>query len=570
MFNRRLFSETRSRRGFLAASLLFNVLSAVLVVSQAYLTARVIDAIFLGGLTLDQVWPLTLWLAVAIGLRALFAGAGDTSARLIGIRIKEDLRNRLLAHLMDLGPAAIQGERSGELTNTAVEGIESLQGYFSEYLPAITQAAVLPLIVLIAVFPLDPLSAIVLLATAPLIPIFMLLIGRLAKAQTQRQWKILGRLSAHFLDVLQGLTTLKLFGSSRGQAAEIRMVSTEYANATLGVLRIAFLSALALEMLATLSTAIVAVEIGLRLLSSAILFEQALFILILAPEFYTPLRNLGARFHSGMAGVAAAARVFEILDQLKPIRGSKKLNREFKQIAFNQVSYQYSSADFPILSNVNFNLKPSTLNVLVGPTGAGKTTLMNMLLGFLNPTTGAISINGTNLDEIDLETWRALLAWVPQKPYLFHETIAANLRLARPEADDASLWRALENAQLAETVRAFPKQLDTVIAERGIRLSGGQAQRLALARAYLKDAPLLLLDEPTAHLDSHTETAVTAALETWRAGRIVLAIAHRQHTIEMADQVLLVQRGLVTARPQPLRRVAATQSHGAISKAGAP
>lgn len=556
MFNPRLFSEARSRRGLLIAVLLFNVLTAALIVAQAFFTARIINAVFLGGQGLQQVWPQMLQLAAAIALRALFVGGGETAARQIGVRIKQDLRSRFLSHLMGLGPAALQNERSGEMAGTAIEGIESLQGYFSEYLPAITQAATLPLIVLLAVFPLDPLSAIVLLVTAPLIPIFMLLIGRLAEAQTQRQWKTLGRLSAHFLDVLQGLTTLKLFGRSREQAAEIRSVSSEFAKATLGVLRTAFLSALALEMLATLSTAIVAVEIGLRLLHGGIVFEQALFILILAPEFYAPLRNLGARFHSGMSGVAAAARIFEILD--RPLRhsGHKQAPRKIREVAFERVTFNYPSNEDPTVENVTFDLRPSTLTVLVGPTGAGKSTLMDLLLGFLRPSSGRIAVDGVDLRDLDPDSWRSMLAWAPQRPYLFQGSVAANLRIARPDADDASLWGALQQAQLAETVSSFPQQLETPIGERGAQLSGGQAQRLALARAYLKDAPILLLDEPTAHLDSETEAAVAAALGAWRRDRIVLAIAHRQQTIALADQVI---------RLDPLRGVRpAAASDGAI------
>lgn len=538
MLNRQLLAEARSQRRLLAAGLLFNLLASASIIAQALLIARIINAVFLGGQTLTAVWPLMLWLAAAIAARSLAAGAGEAAARQTGIQIKRDLRPRLMQALALLGPAAVQREHSGELAATATEGIEGLQAYFSEYLPAIVQAAALPLFVLLAVFPLDPLSGLVFLLTAPLIPLFMVLIGKLAEQSTQRQWKTLGRLSAHFLDIMQGLTTLKLFGRSREQANTIRSVSNEYAQATLSVLRVAFLSALALEWLATLSTAVIAVEIGLRLLYSRLAFEQALFILILAPEFYAPLRNLGARFHPGMAGVAAATRIFAILDQPAPKPGSLPAPSRIETISFEEVAFQYPHATAPTLQHLTFNLKPGSFTALSGPTGSGKSTVMNLLLGFLRPTSGVIRINACDLNQIDADAWRSLLAWVPQKPYLFQASIAANLRVARPHADEAALWRALEQAQLAETVRAFPQQLETPVGERGAQMSGGQAQRLALARAYLRTAPILLLDEPTAHLDSDTEAAVNAALSAWRQDRIVLAIAHRPQTIALAHQVI--------------------------------
>ena len=569
MFDRRLFSEARAQRLLLWTGLLLNLMSAVMVVLQAWFLAQVISAVFLGQQDAQAVWPLMRRLGLAILLRALAAGAGETVARLTGARIIEDLRKRMFAQLIALGPAAIQRERSGELAATLVEGADSLKAYFGEYLPAIGQAAVLPLAIVIAVLPLDPLSGFVLLVTAPLIPYFMLLIGRMAERRTQRQWKTLGRLGAHFLDVMQGLRTLKLFGRSRPQADSIRSVSRAYAAATLDVLRVAFLSALALELLATISTAIVAVEIGLRLLYSRILFEQALFILILAPEFYLPLRNLGARFHAGMSGINAAARIFEIMDQVPAQKGEAAPSGELQLISFANVSYQYPSSQEPVVEHATFELQPGTLTALVGPSGAGKSTLMHMLLGFIPPLDGSIRVNGTDLASLDPEAWRAMLAWVPQQPYLFNDSIAANLRLASPQARDAQLWAALEQAQLAETVRSLPDELETPINERGARLSGGQAQRLALARAYLKDAPLLLLDEPTAHLDAQTGAAVSAALSAWRARRMVLVIAHLPETMQQADQILLVraQRVHLVGSYQDL--LAHADFHGFAMQAGA-
>ena len=313
-FDRRLLTYARRERLDLVLTVTLGALSGVLIVLAARVLAGVVNGVFLGGLALADVWPLLVALVAIAVVRGLLLWAGDVTANRVATRVKTDLRERLTAHLLALGPAYTRGERTGELVNTAVEGIEALDAYFSQYLPQLALAVLIPVIFLLVVFPLDPLSGLVLLLTAPLIPVFMILIGSLADSLTRQQWTALSRMSAHFLDVLQGLTTLKLFNRSREQIAVIAEISDRYRDTTLGVLRVAFLSALVLEMVGTLSTAIIAVEIGLRVLYGRLAFEQAFFVLILAPEFYLPLRLLGTRFHAGIAGVTAARRVFEVLE----------------------------------------------------------------------------------------------------------------------------------------------------------------------------------------------------------------------------------------------------------------
>jgi ATP-binding cassette subfamily C protein CydD len=406
-------------------------------------------------------------------------------------------------------------------------------------------SALVPVTILVVVFPLDWLTGLVFVLTAPLIPLFMVLIARQAEKETDRQWRLLSRLSAHFLDVLQGLTTLKRFGRSIEQAGTIRRVSDQYAQATLRVLRIAFLSALVLEILATISTAIVAVQIGLRLMYARMAFVDALFILILAPEFYLPLRQLGASFHAGMDGISAAERIFSLLETPAQAGGEGKAFSFEQGIEFKRVSYAYQEGERPSLEAVDFSLKPGQTTALVGVSGAGKTTIARLLLGFLHPDHGQILVGETPLDEIDLEAWRENISWVSQFPYLFHDTIEENIRLGKPEAGLDEVIAAARQTNSDSFIRGFPDGYQTVVGERGARLSGGQAQRIALARAFLKDAPLVVLDEPGASLDPESAELLQEALARILPGRTTLMIAHRLSTIRQADQIIVLDQGRV-------------------------
>ncbi|MBN1450223.1 MAG: thiol reductant ABC exporter subunit CydD [Anaerolineales bacterium] len=548
MIDKRLLKEALASRLLLLLAILLGFAAAVLTVLQARLLSGVIGRVFLGGESLTAVWDL-LWLLLGvIVLRALAVGGGDVAANLVGVRVKLDLREHLLAHLLDLGPVHARAERTGELTNTIIEGAEALEAYFGEYLPQLALAALIPLTILFSIFPLDVLSGVVLLVTAPLIPLFMVLIGRAAETLTQRQWKLLSRLSAHFLDVLQGLTTLKMLGQAKAQAKTIEQFSDHYARLTLSVLRVAFLSALVLEMLATISTAIVAVEIGLRLLYGRLDFEQALFILILAPEFYLPLRMLGTRFHAGMEGTAAAARIFAILDTPLPIQSeiaSPTVPLLEAGIELVDVHYAYRDGERPSLNGVSFEIAAGGKVALVGASGAGKSTIANLLLGFLRPDTGQVLVDGHPQAELSMGAWRKQIAWVPQIPYLFNDTLAANIRLAKPEATQTEVEQAARQARLDEFVAGLPDGFQTQIGERGVRLSGGQVQRLALARAFLKDAAFMILDEPSANLDPELEAEIQEIIEHLLSGRTALVIAHRLNTVVSADQIVVLESGRV-------------------------
>jgi ATP-binding cassette subfamily C protein CydCD len=549
--HRRLLSLTRDTRLSLTLTVLAGLLAGFLTIWQSWLLSRVIDGVFLQKQTLAQVTSPLIFILLAISGRAFLTWLNEVAANAVAVKIKTDLRERLFAHILKLGPAYSRGQRTGELTTAAVEGIEALDAYFSQYLPQLVVTALVPLSILFFVFPIDLLTGFVFLITAPLIPFFMIIIGKGAEAVTKRQYETLRLLSAHFLDSLQGLTTLKLFGQSKGQARNIAKVSEQYRDTTLGVLRITFLSALALEMLATISTAIVAVEIGFRLLYRNMEFQPALFLLVLAPEFYMPLRALGARFHAGMNGTTAAKRIYEILDTKVDSRQwtvDSSPSAELSSIMLDNVTFTYPNETTPALQNINLKIDAGQHVALVGKTGAGKTTLVQLLLGFIYPTQGNINyqLPITN-HHIPPSAFHLLnsIAWVPQRPHLFHTTIAENIRLGKADATHEEIIQAAKAARLHDFIESLPEKYETIVGESGARLSSGQAQRLALARAFLKDAPILILDEPTSALDPETESLLEESTRELMQGRTTITIAHRLNTIFQADQIIVLDDGKI-------------------------
>jgi len=550
-----LLREARTVRHWLALTVGLGWAAGIATVLWARVLSRIISQVFLQGRTLGDVGSLLIVLLVIAVARAGAMWASEVTANRVAGQVKADLRERLFAHVLALGPAYVRDERTGELVNTAVEGVESLDAYFSQYLPQLALTVLVPVTFLVLVFPLDALSGLVLLLTAPIIPVFMLLIGNLADAMARKQWQSLSRMSAHFLDVLQGLMTLKLFGRARDQAQVIAQISDHFRETTLGVLRVAFLSALVQEMVATLSTAIVAVEIGLRLLYGRLSFEQALFVLILAPEFYLPLRLLGTRFHASVSGLTAARRIFEVLEsrqvdkdasrQGAPLFSCPLARVSLSTIQFENVHYAYDDGARPALNGVSFQMDPGQRVALAGPSGAGKSTVAHLLLRFIEPQRGEIWVGETLLLDVPAAVWREQVAWVPQNPYLFNTSVAENIRLARPNANMDDVIRAAQAAHAHEFIQALPQGYDTLIGERGARLSGGQAQRLALARAFLKDAPLLILDEATSNLDPETEDFIRESIERLMQNRMTLIIAHRLSTVYRADRIVVLDRGRV-------------------------
>ncbi|MEK9519388.1 thiol reductant ABC exporter subunit CydD [Streptomyces venezuelae] len=536
----RLLRYARATRLFLIAVVGLGLVGAVLVIAQAMLIAEIVVGSFQKGQSVSTLTtPLLLLVGIAAA-RGLVSWLTELAAHRASAAVKSELRGRLLARAAALGPGWLSGRRTGSLIALATRGVDALDDYFARYLPQLGLAVVVPVAVLARIVTEDWVSAAIIVVTLPLIPVFMILIGWYTQARMDRQWKLLSRLSGHFLDVVAGLPTLKIFGRAKAQAESIRAITSEYRRATMRTLRIAFLSSFALELLATLSVALVAVTIGMRLVHGELDLYTGLVILILAPEAYLPLRQVGAQFHAAAEGLAAAEEIFDVLEE--PVRdGGDRPAPPSVRLELRDVTVRHAGRAEPSLDAMHLTVEPGETVALVGPSGAGKSTLLDVVLGFAVPEDGgSVRVGGEPLASLDPEAWRSRIAWVPQRPHLFAGTIAENVRLARPDASDEAVRDALRDAGADGFVAELPRGLDTPLGEDGAGLSAGQRQRLALARGFLADRPVLLLDEPTAALDGETEAGIVDAVRRLAAGRTVLLVAHRPALLAVADRVVTV------------------------------
>lgn len=499
------------------------VLVAASIIAAAFGLAR--------ALTGDVEW-LALFV-IAFGARALLTGGlGVVAARMAAV-VKASLRKDLVRAAGRRGPGWLAGQRAGELATLTGRGLDGLDGYFTGYLPQLVLSVTVPAAVLIALATADLASALIVLLTLPLIPIFGILIGWQTRTATDKQWRRLSQLGGHFLDMVTGLPTLKAFGRAGAQVSAVREMADRHRVATMRTLRIAFLSALVLELVGTVSVALVAVPVGLRLLAGGMTLPIAMLVLLLTPEAFAPLRAAGSRFHASMEGLTALDEAFTLLSGPAASIGSVVVSPPLS-ISFEGVSVVYERG--PALLGVDLLVREGDRVALVGPSGAGKSTLLGLLLGFVQPTSGRILINGCDLSTLDVESWRSHLAWVPQRAHLFAGTLASNIALGEPGATSERIERAARDA-------ALPHDLSLTLGERGHGMSSGERQRVALARAFLRDAPLLLLDEPTARLDVESEKAVVDATLRLTESRTAILVAHRPALLSVATRVLRLENG---------------------------
>ncbi|HVR05981.1 MAG TPA: thiol reductant ABC exporter subunit CydD [Solirubrobacteraceae bacterium] len=555
---RRLLRESAAARPHLALAGLLGALAAALTVAQAVLLAEVIARAALNGATLSQLRGELIALAAVLAARAAVGAGFELSGRLGAIRVMSELRGRLARQLLQLCPGALGAEeRTGELAAAAVQGVDALDAYFAGYLPQLVLTTLVPLAVLGFALHADPITAGILTLTVPILILFMVLIGKSAAAQTRRRWRALALLSAHFLDVVQGLPTLRAHRRAAAQAQTLAGVGERYRIETLATLRVAFLSALVLELCAMIGTALVAATIGVQLVAGDIGLQAGLAVLLLAPELYGPLRLVGQQFHASADGSAAAERIFAVLDR-PPALAADAADRAVpdpahEPLRLEGVGYKYPGRPGEVLHALDLELRPGEITALVGPSGAGKSTIARLVLRLADPTTGRVLCGGRDLRELDPDAWWAQVAWIPQRPQLFTGSVAENIWLAAPNASDAEVLDAAEAAGAAGFVAALPQGMATQIGDGARRLSAGQRERIALARAFLADAPLLVLDEPTAHLDTDSAQVVGEALERLARGRTTLLIAHDPALAERADRVLRLDSGwLLAPEPAPL------------------
>jgi len=597
----RLLRHARSARGFLALTVALGLVTAVTVIAQAELLATVIAGAFTDGRDLAGLATPLLALLGVVGVRAGVAWATEVAAHRSAAGVRGELRRRLLRRVVAEGPVARSGDQRGALAVSATRGLEALDAFFSRYLPQLALAVLVPLLAIAWIWPRDLLTVGLLAVTLPVIPVFMALIGKMAGRHVARQWSSLQQLGGHFVDVMAGLTTLKTVGAARRQRERVEAITDRFRASTMRTLRVAFLSAGWLELMAMIGTAMIAVGIGLRLVEGTLDLQTGLAILILVPEVYLPVRNLGQQFHAAREGMESAAELLDVIDADDDApaatgdasgedegvsEAAASLGARAREaphapahpaghapIRLDAVHYAYPRRPEGALHGLDLAITPGERLAVIGPTGAGKSTLLALLLGFAAPQQGAITVpaepDGTPrpLTALDLRAWRASLAWVPQRPHLVAGTIADNLRLARPEATSAQVAEAGARAGLDDVVAALPAGYDSDVGEDGQRLSAGQRRRVALARAWLRQASLVLLDEPTADLDPASEAHVVEAIDGLARDRTVVAVTHRLALAERADRVAVIADGRVVQQGAPSTLASLPGPYRAIAEA---
>ncbi|MFB2832174.1 cysteine/glutathione ABC transporter permease/ATP-binding protein CydD [Aeromonas jandaei] len=545
-----LRTQSSHGRRWITISIAFGLGQGILMVAQAWLLATLLHGFIIEGKQPEQSIPLFITLLLVTLGKAALAYGREVASFKAGSAVRQTIRQLVLTRLSRLGPAYIQRRPAGSWASLLLEQIENMQDFFSRYLPQMAIAVFIPVVILVAVFPVNWAAGLILLGTAPLIPIFMILVGVGAADANRRNFQALARLSGHFLDRLKGLRTLQLFMRTQAEGDAIRDASEDFRERTMEVLRLAFLSTAVLEFFAAISVALVAVYFGFSYIDHLnfgsygvkVTLFTGLFVLFLAPEFYAPLRELGAHYHAKAQAIGAAEQLLEFLEAevSEPAAGNTPFHAN-SPIKVEAKGLEVLSAEGKVLVGpINFTLEAGSRTALVGISGAGKSSLVNALLGF-TPYRGELKVNGQELATLDMSQWRLQLGWLSQNPQLFHASLRDNLLLAKPTASDAELEEALKRAQAWEF--AMEKGFDYPVGDQAGGLSVGQAQRLALARTLLKSTQLMVLDEPTASLDRHSERAIMATLEEAMANQTLLMITHRLDQLGKMDQILVLERG---------------------------
>src|SRR6056297_971920 len=553
---KRLFREALSLRGYVAGLLFTAVITAAIILARMYSLSVLIDAAFLNEWSASQYGHYVIILTGAVAVRAIMAWTDKWLGMKMSIHQKARYRKELLHKIHEIGPVRIKGEKTGELIGLQLNGIDKLDDFYSLYIPAAIRMGAIPLIIFGVVMWLDWPSGLVFMITGPLIPIFMYLIGTRAGEKIREQWGTFRRLNAHFLDTIQGMDTLKLFGREKSAGRSINNVSRVFRTTTMRVLKVAFLSGMVLELAASVSTAVVAVEVGVRLIEGMIGFQLGLFVLLLAPEFYLPFRSFGSAHHAGMEGAEAGARLFEILDEntehsAKPDAGNVEVPSPPFIIHLNELRFSYPDSKSEVLKGVNLELKPGEVHTLTGASGEGKSTILNILGKLLHPDDGKILVNGISLNELDSAKWRDLISYLPQFPHFFSGTIADNIRLGNQEASDQEVTEAAELALAHPFILNLPDGYNTNLGEVGLNLSGGERQRLAMARVFLNKSPIYLLDEPGNFLNEELEELLLHSIKKLSKEKVVLVASHQPRTILASDRLSILSDGIVSESGSP-------------------
>ncbi|MCA1061844.1 thiol reductant ABC exporter subunit CydD [Rossellomorea sp. AcN35-11] len=520
----------------------------VVVIGQAYLLVSIVDNMFIQGAEFRDILPLLWALLVILAGRAILSNANGRIGIRMSSKVRTELRKRLLTKWANNPLQASLRGQSGQKVSTMMDAVDGLDGYYSQYIPQRIQTTIVPLILLTVIFNEHLYTGLIMVITAPFIPLFMAIIGVMTKKKSEEQMDKLTAFSGRFLDTLQGLTTLKLLGRSDQQKEGIRSSSLDFREATMEVLKTAFLSSLMLEFISMLSIGLIALEVGLRLVVfESISFFTAFFVLVLAPEFYLSLKELGHAFHTGRGSMGAGKKVMEELkeDDESVSWGIEKVewNGAPPTIEWKNVRFSYKDKGFS-LQGISASFPPCSQVAIVGQSGAGKTTLLHLFAGLLDPAEGEIIINGVQRTELDEKDWFDQLSYISQNPYLFSGTIAENIAIGGREGiTREEMEYAAEKAGISQMISGLEKGFDTLIGEGGRGLSGGEKQRIAIARAFLKKPSIILFDEPTTGLDLHTERILQASIRELSGYSTVITVAHRLHTIRKADQILFLDKG---------------------------